>query len=67
MTIGRPIHGLGSNGILPAVNLVALITAVALLWWRTAALEQQVQGLGAAVHALEVEVAQLTQALHDRP
>lgn len=51
---------------LPAVNLGALIIAVALLWWRTAALEQQVEGLRGAVGALQVEVAVLGQAL-DKP
>lgn len=44
---------------LPAVNLVTLVAAVALLWWRVGVLEQQVTGLSAAVAALQVEVAQL--------
>lgn len=52
--------------ILPAVNLVALVATVAVLWWRMAALEVQVRGLTAAVGALQVEVAVLHQAL-DKP
>lgn len=46
---------------LPAVNLVALLAAVAVLWWRVGALETQVAGLSAAVSALQVEVAQLPE------
>ncbi|MGH7375873.1 MAG: hypothetical protein ACREKK_00455 [Candidatus Methylomirabilales bacterium] len=61
MSEGVPNHRLRES--LPAVNLVVLLSAVAVLWWRAAALEQQVEGLGAAVHALQVEVAVLHQAL----
>ncbi len=55
------------NGSLPAVNLVALVVAVAVLWWRTARVEDTTEGLRTAVVALQVEVAQLKQALDDRP
>lgn len=60
------LNGAQVRAALPAVNLVTLLLAVALLWWRTAALEQQVEGLRAAVGALQVEVAVLRQGL-DRP
>ena len=46
---------------LPAVNLVALVATVALLWWRTARVEVQLDELKGAVAALQVEVAVLRQ------
>ncbi len=55
------------NGYLPAVNLVTIIAAVAVMWWRLANLEQQVGPLRAAVVALQVDVAVLSQAIKDRP
>jgi len=55
------------NGALPAVNLVALVAAVAVLWWRAQRVEDQVDGLRGTVSALTVEVATLKQALDDRP
>ncbi len=64
---GRPITSTRFNGALPAVNLVTLVAAVAVLWWRAQRVEDQVDGLRATVSALQVEVAQVTQALHDRP
>ncbi len=67
MNIGRPISRTQLTGALPAVNLVALVAAVAVLWWRAQRVEDQVDGLRATVTALQVEVAQVTQALHDRP
>ncbi len=50
----------------PAVNLVSLVAAVAVMWWRIGRLEQTQQGLEAAVRALQVEVAVMHQAL-DKP
>ncbi len=64
---GRPIPRGRLNGALPAVNLVALVAAVAVLWWRAQRVEDQVDGLRATVSALQVEVAGLKQALDDRP
>ena len=55
-----------ANGVLPAVNLVALVAAVAVMWWRLGRLEPQVDGLRAAIAALQVEVAVMHQAL-DHP
>ncbi len=46
---------------LPVVNLVGLATTVAVLWWRTAVLEQTTGALTAAVVELRVEVAVLHQ------
>lgn len=51
---------------LPAVNLVALFAAVAVLWWRAAVVEDQVQALRGAVNALQVEVAVLHQTIKGR-
>ncbi len=65
--MGRPITQAQLAGALPAVNLGALVAAVAVLWWRAATVEAQVAGLAAAVQSLTVEVAQLTQARADRP
>jgi len=45
------------NGRHPAVNLVALGAAVAVLWWRLEHLETQVEALTATVIALKVEFA----------
>ena len=67
MSIGRPIIPTALNGALPAVNLVALVAAVAVLWWRAQRVETQVDALRATVSALQVDVARLTQALDDRP
>ncbi len=52
---------------LPTLNVVGMVATVAVLWWRAAMLEERVQGLTTAVTALQVEVAQLTQQLNDRP
>jgi len=52
---------------MPAVNLVALVAAVAVLWWRAQRVEDQVDGLRAAVGALQVEVAALHQVVGDKP
>jgi len=67
VTIGRPISRAALNGALPAVNLVSLVAAVAVLWWRAQRVETQVDGLRANVVALQLEVARLTQAVDDRP
>jgi len=67
VSIGRPIIPTALNGALPAVNLVALVAAVAVLWWRAQRVETQVDALRATVSALQVDVARLTQALDDRP
>ncbi len=47
---------------LPAVNLVTLVVAGALLWWRTGQREEQVAGLRAAVSSLQIEIVVLKQA-----
>jgi len=60
------VNGPQLRAALPAVNLVTLVAAVAVMWWRMGVLEQQVAGLTAAVGALQVEVAVLKQAL-ERP
>ncbi len=60
------MNGPQLRAALPAVNLVTLVAAVAVMWWRMGVLEQQVAGLTAAVGALQVEVAVLKQAL-ERP
>jgi len=67
VTTGRPIIPTALNGALPAVNLVTLVAAVAVLWWRAQRVETQVDALRATVSALQVDVARLTQALDDRP
>ena len=54
-------------GALPAVNLVTLVAAVAVLWWRIGSLEETARGLQAAVVALQVEVAGLTVQVNGRP
>ena len=63
--MGPPNHRV--REALPAVNLVTLVAAVAVLWWRTQTLETAVDGLRATVTALQVEVAALHQQLTDRP
>jgi len=45
---------------LPAVNLVALVATVAVLWWRMAHVETQVEVLTSSVVALKVAVAAYT-------
>ena len=66
-SIGRPVFRFLPNGTMPAVNLVALVAAVAVLWWRAQRVEDQVDGLRAAVSALQVEVAALHQVVGDKP
>ncbi len=51
---------------LPVVNLVTLVAAVAVIWWRVGRLEDEVYALRASVSSLQVEVAVLRQAL-DKP
>ena len=52
---------------LPAVNLVTLVAAVAVLWWRAARVEGQVDGLRVTVEDLKVSVAVLTAAHNVKP
>lgn len=57
------MNGERIRAALPAVNLVTLVAAVAVMWWRLGVLEHQVAGLTAGVAALQVEVAVLKAAL----
>ncbi len=52
--MAQPLH-LSPNGR-STVNVVALVAAVVVLWWRMGRLEDQVQSLTAAVVALEVRL-----------
>ncbi len=52
---------------LPTVNVVGLVVAVAVLWWRAAVLEATVKDLAVAVHDLQVEVAVLRHDLQADP
>ena len=66
-SIGRPVSRFLPNGTLPALNLVGLVAAVAVLWWRAQRVEDQVDGLRAVVSALQVEVAAFHQFVADKP
>ena len=52
---------------LPTVNVVGLVVAVAVLWWRAAVLEAAVRDLTSAVHRLQVDVAVLCHSLQADP
>ncbi len=51
------------NGALPAVNLATLLATVAVLWWRIASVERQVEANTASIVALKVQVAGWRAAL----